>query len=60
MDTVIRKHKIHKEDTQMAEENQEPWKLYDPEQVRCVVESVEDPETKAILYSISRWSTAKL
>ena len=40
----------------MAVENQEPWKLYDPEQVRCVVESVEDPETKAILYSISRKS----
>ena len=34
----------------MAAEQLEPRELYDPEQVRRVVENVEDPETKAILY----------
>ena len=33
----------------MAAEQLETWELYDPEQVRRVVENVEDPETKAIL-----------
>ena len=40
----------------MAVENQELWKLYDPEQVQSVVESVEDPGTKAIFYLA--WETA--
>ena len=40
----------------MALEKQEPRELYDPEQVRRVVENVEDPETKAILYLA--WETA--
>lgn len=40
----------------MAAEQLEPRELYDPEQVRRVVENVEDPETKAILYLA--WETA--
>ena len=44
------------EELRMALEKQEPRELYDPEQVRRVVENVEDPETKAILYLA--WETA--
>lgn len=44
------------EEPDMAAEQLETWELYDPEQVRRVVENVEDPETKAILYLA--WETA--